>query len=211
MTDRLFDLTTYNVKLQYGCDTCGTVTETYTAASTPILQSLSCNINGCKGIRILTSYKVADDFITKPIENPPSKSCGRDMGGVWLPDRFGIEVFIPVRCNRDAHDGGLCSYTDVKSGMVIHADARFPTITVDDRGCVQINRNISQESENSNFLVEYLNYCEREYNRVIKEAKCSSLRRSRNRNVSNTQAIAEHRARVCLCVENQENNPRTTL
>lgn len=60
--------------------------------------------------------------------------CDRDFG-IWLPDKNGISVYVPLKCELPNH-AGVCQYTDKKSGCLI-IQVLIPTVTVDQRGCIK--------------------------------------------------------------------------
>jgi len=210
----------YNVKLGYTCDTCGVYSETYATRHTPLLSVLRCNRPECFGERRLTKYEapIIED------EEPPTKLCAKDMGGIWLPDRFGIETFVPVKCNREAHDSGLCCYTDTKSGMVIHTGALFPSLEVDKRGCVVSTNKLNEPTDmlmqmearelgpagpiplkKENYgLFDFLknkssDLIDRKIvDEMTPEMRCASLRFGFS-NTLNAKAVAEHQAKICPC------------
>lgn len=116
------------------------------------------------------------------------KVCGKDMGGVWFPDRFGIKVFVPLKCNHHSGHGGLCCYTDTKSGMVVHTGALFPSLTVDPRGCVvSTTKTIDRELIDRKIVGE-----------MSPELRCAA-KRSGTIDTVNVQAIAAHQAKICEC------------
>lgn len=67
--------------------------------------------------------------------------CGRDIGGVWLPQTKGSKAYYPLSCNLPAgHDNSGpfrrgCRYVDEQGGMEVKPVSE-PAITVSKKGSV---------------------------------------------------------------------------